>query len=78
MAILTASVLPDGTIGPLLINGAPAPIAAASKFVIPSTPGCKPLIVPASTTLFFGASGNNKYNDNFAGRVLYFNFDPLA
>ena len=76
-AVLTVSVLPNGAIGPLLINGVPAPIAPSSNSAQQFTPGCKPLLIPEKTHLYFGASGNARFNDNFVGRVLSFNFDPL-
>jgi hypothetical protein len=71
-------VLPSGAIGPLLINGVPAPIAPSSNSGQQFTPGsCKPLRIPEKTHLYFGASGNARFNDNFVGRVQSFNFDPL-
>jgi hypothetical protein len=72
VATLTLSVLPDGTIGPLLINGAAPLIAPSAASAVPAVSGCKPLSIAADAHLFVGASGNDSYNDNFA-----FSFSPM-
>jgi hypothetical protein len=77
VATLTLSVLPDGTIGPLLINGAAPLIAPSAASAVPAVSGCKPLSIAADTHLFVGASGNDSYNDNFEGSAFAFSFSPM-
>jgi hypothetical protein len=53
-----------GTVASFTIDGAPAliaPSASAQQYV---PPGCAPLLVQAGTHLFFGASGNEQFNDS--------------
>jgi hypothetical protein len=76
-ATIKVSVLTSGKIGALLINGKSPPIAPSTSTAVPVAPGCQPLSIAASTHLFVGASGNDKYNDNFAGRVFSFSFSQL-
>jgi hypothetical protein len=55
---LTFSVDASGHVASLLLDGTPARIAAPDVLRPPVAAGCKPLSVPASEPLYFGASGN--------------------
>jgi hypothetical protein len=69
-ANITLDVLPTGQIGNLYINGRIPPIAPSLATSVPVVPNCHPLNIPAGTPLFFGASGNEQYNDNFIGSIF--------
>jgi hypothetical protein len=53
-----------GTVASFTIDGAPALIAASSPAQQYVPQGCAPLLVQAGTHLFFGASGNEQFNDS--------------
>jgi hypothetical protein len=73
-ASLNLTVSSEGKIGSLLIDGKVPPFVPSSVPTVPVTPGCQPLNIPAGTTMFFGASGNDQYNDNFAGSIFSVGF----
>jgi len=68
-ANITLDVLPTGQIGNLYINGKIPPFAPILVPSAPVVPNCRPLNITAGTLLFFGASGNEQYNDNFVGSI---------
>jgi hypothetical protein len=73
---LILTVLPTGQIGTLTIDGVVPPIAPSSGNTVPVSVNCQPLHSVAGTPLFFGASGNENFNDNFAGSMYAVGFGP--
>jgi hypothetical protein len=71
LALIAVTVSAKGRIQSVLADDKPLAIAPAEKetpfFVV--TAACMPLAIPAGTPLLVGASGNDKYNDNFCGTV---------
>jgi hypothetical protein len=62
----------DGTIHSATANGERLPLVPYVPVLVPVPAACKPLFVPAVTPLYVGASGNEAFNDNFAGRINSF------
>jgi hypothetical protein len=53
-----------GKVASFAIGGVPAVIAAPTPSQFSVQPGCAPLLLQPGTPLFFGASGNEKFNDS--------------
>jgi hypothetical protein len=66
---LTLVVDGEGKIASFSISGVPATIYKPTTPIVTLSPGCKPVVIVPNTPLFFGASGNEAYNDNFCGRI---------
>ena len=73
-AALSFSILANGTIGDLLINGVAAGPAAvnvnAANYGNP--PACQPVTLHTTTPLYVGGSGHVGYADNWNGTVSAF------
>jgi hypothetical protein len=70
MRNITVTVDPLGRVGILIDGRKPAPApppALGPDETAPPPPVCKPPTLPAGAKLFFGASGNAHYDDNFFG-----------
>ncbi len=59
----------DGKIASFSIGGVPAAIYKPAQPTLYAAPSCKPVLIASNTSIYFGASGNAAYNDNFCGRI---------
>lgn len=73
MADLGFSMLANGTIGDLTVNGVAAGPAAVDPTYM-AISACTPISIRASVKLFVGGSGNVGYTDNWMGGVSGFSF----
>jgi hypothetical protein len=58
-----------GKIASFSISGVAASIYKPDAPTLNAAPACKPVLIAPGTPIYFGASGNEAYNDNFCGRV---------
>lgn len=73
-ASLNLTVSPEGKIVSLLIDGKVPPLVPSSAPTVPLVPNCQPLHIPVGTSILFGASGNDQYDDNFVGSIFSVGF----